>query len=410
MNGVFQYLSKVLIKNKCLKDHGLKLSCKGQSLLSNKFLHSNYSTRSNNFNFLFSPVCCGCLKTQRTGSVTSISFVRHKTKSSTRVKIKMSERQINEDYDTVEKLQQQTVSIGGADGWLTVGQYNVFAWSISGMETCVVIKSEDVLVTFDIGAAIYESIKAKDVFISHGHLDHIGALSSHVSKRSLFGWKPARYFVPPHLVDSLLTVTRAHYQMAETVEALSDVNILPFAEEDIVRLNSRYFVKCFPTKHRVPSQGYIVYREQKKLKDEFKGKKGFEIAALHREGKEIHEISISPEIAYTGDTTFEVFANPPTPDLLKVKLLITEATFIDNDIGTKNTVKKARDRGHCHLCEFTENAELFKDVGHIVLMHFSNKYSPQYIINCLMEKLPTALKDKVSPALVAKATKPSTFS
>lgn len=33
----------------------------------------------------------------------------------------------------------------------------------------------------------------------------------------------------------------------------------------------------------------------------------------------------------TGDTVFDVFSNPPTPDLLKVKLLITEATFLDRN-------------------------------------------------------------------------------
>lgn len=35
----------------------------------------------------------------------------------------------------------------------------------------------------------------------------------------------------------------------------------------------------------------------------------------------------------SGDTVFDVFLNPPNPDLLKVKLLITEATFLDEEIG-----------------------------------------------------------------------------
>ena len=34
-----------------------------------------------------------------------------------------------------------------------------------------------------------------------------------------------------------------------------------------------------------------------------------------------------------GDTVFDVFVNPPNLDLLKVKLLITEATFLDDDLG-----------------------------------------------------------------------------
>ena len=66
------------------------------------------------------------------------------------------------------------------------------------------------------------------------------------------------------------------------------------------QINSRYFVKAFPTIHRVPSQGYIVYKEEKKLKEEFKGMSGFDVAALHRQGTDIHDVIITPEIAYTG--------------------------------------------------------------------------------------------------------------
>ena len=58
------------------------------------------------------------------------------------------------------------ISIGECEGWLTVGQYNIFAWSISGVESTVVVKSEDLLLCFDMGIAIPESIKAKNVFIT----------------------------------------------------------------------------------------------------------------------------------------------------------------------------------------------------------------------------------------------------
>ena len=47
---------------------------------------------------------------------------------------------------------------------------------------------------------------------------------------------------------------------------------------------------------------------------------------------------------FTGDTTFEVFTSPPNADLLKVKTLITEATYIDDDTDKlgRNSVEKAR--------------------------------------------------------------------
>ena len=75
----------------------------------------------------------------------------------------------------------------------------------------------------------------------------------------------------------------------------------------------------------------------------------------------------------------------------------------------KNIVQKARERGHCHLSEFSENQHLFADVGHIILMHFSNKYSPNQIKHNLRMLPKGPFKDKVSPAVVAKATTPQTF-
>ena len=52
-----------------------------------------------------------------------------------------------------------------------------------------------------------------------------------------------------------------------------------------------------------------------------------------------------------GDTTFEVFLNPPNPDLLRVKLLITETTYIDDCVDQNGVTSKtrARDRGHIHI-------------------------------------------------------------
>ncbi|KAH9525426.1 mitochondrial 3'-tRNA processing endonuclease Trz2 [Bulinus truncatus] len=316
----------------------------------------------------------------------------------------MSNIQVEELLGKSDKICDLTYSkVIEADGWLSVGQYNVFAWSVSGLESCIVIKSDDITLAFDMGIALTESTKAANVFITHGHVDHIGAVASHVSKRGLYGMKPARYFVPPHLLEPMKSSLQAHYQMAETVEALENVNISPFLPSDVVRLNSSYVVKTFPTIHRVPSQGYILYKETKKLKEEFKGLQGFQIAALHREGKEIHNVTVTPEVAYCGDTVFDVFLNPPTPDLLKVKLLITEATFLDEEFG-KDMVQKAKDRGHTHLSELIQNAELFSEVGHIILVHFSNKYPTKYIRDCLHHRLPPQLRNKVTPATVAKAT------
>ena len=101
---------------------------------------------------------------------------------------------------------------------------------------------------------------------------------------------------------------------------------------------------------------------------------------------------------------FELFQDPPTPDLLRAKILITEATYIDPDIDKsgKSTIAKARDRGHAHLLEFVENADLFKEIQHLVLIHMSDKYSPNYIRARADKVLPDSLRGKVQLATQLK--------
>ena len=59
-------------------------------------------------------------------------------------------------------------------------------------------------------------------------------------------------------------------------------------------------MRPFPTHHRVQSQGYIVYKQTKKLKPEYHGLSGPEIGKLAKEGVNIYDIVDTPEIAYTG--------------------------------------------------------------------------------------------------------------
>lgn len=111
------------------------------------------------------------------------------------------------------------------------------------------------------------------------------------------------------------------------------------------------------------------------------------------------------KINIAGDTTFEVFTgevSKPPDDLFNVKLLIVEATYIDNDCGVTDRVEQARQWGHIHLSEIYANAELFKNVENILLMHISDKYSVRYIHEKVFNDIPEQLKGKVYVATVAK--------
>ena len=49
--------------------------------------------------------------------------------------------------------------------WIQLGKYSVFPWSIAGVETCVVVKGENINLAFDMGYSVRESVKCQHVFI-----------------------------------------------------------------------------------------------------------------------------------------------------------------------------------------------------------------------------------------------------
>ena len=56
----------------------------------------------------------------------------------------------------------------------------------------------------------------------------------------------------------------------------------------------------FKTVHRVESQGYILYKRHRRLKEEYRELKGPEVGALIQKGVAVHDVEIVPEVAFTG--------------------------------------------------------------------------------------------------------------
>ncbi len=74
-----------------------------------------------------------------------------------------------------------------------------------------------------------------------------------------------------------------------------------------LQLGGGWMIVPFPTVHRVPSQGYIVYYQRRVLKDEYRKLAGPEIGALVKQGVDVHDITITPEIAYTGKIMYPFY-------------------------------------------------------------------------------------------------------
>lgn len=187
-----------------------------------------------------------------------------------------------------------------------------------------------------------------------------------------------------------------------------------------VSVRKDFVLRPFATCHTVRSQGYLVIRKKKKLKQEFVGVGPQAIIAAKKQGIEINdfaEVSSArlcflailclfgvaqlaitvvrascvaefnmhsvihtpdpesyctmygkqrgdnwsemvqvPEVAFTGDTTIDFVKDPANHAALNAKLLIMECTFMDDAVDQDG----AKARGHMHVRDLAEYADSFQ--------------------------------------------------
>ncbi|KAL7055410.1 hypothetical protein AAHC03_022775 [Spirometra sp. Aus1] len=261
-------------------------------------------------------------------------------------------------------------------GGQQIAGFEVFGWSISGNETCIGVKQRSDFFLFDAGTTPSWAKSAEHVFISHGHIDHIGSICHHMRKRELNRMSRAKYYMLPALIESVRTLCAEYGKMQGlSLQCFQEPLLIPVEPGSTVQINNRWSVQSFATDHAVPSQGYILYNTDDDLK------------------------RTVPVVAFTGDTRFSIFDQPAHPDLLKVRLLVTEATYLDRP---DKHMSNAQLHGHIHLLQYAQNADLFHAVEALYLIHFSDRYSVRQIMDLVNMTLPGALLKKTYLCLAAK--------
>ncbi|KAL2935045.1 tRNase Z TRZ1 [Bienertia sinuspersici] len=255
---------------------------------------------------------------------------------------------------------------------ITVEGYPIEGLSIGGQETCVIFPT--LKIAFDIGRCPQRAISQHFLFISHGHMDHIGGLPMYVATRGLYSMKPPTIFVPKAIKEHVEKLFDAHRAMDQS-ELKHNLVGLDVGEEIDIKRDLR--VKAFKTYHVIPSQGYVVYSVKQKLKQNYIGLPGNEIKELKSSGVEITTTITSPEVAFTGDTMSDFIVDPDN------------CTFLDNTIP----VEHAREYGHTHLAEIVKYADMFQNKA-ILLIHFSARYEVDEIEAAISE-LPEAFAGRV---------------
>lgn len=256
--------------------------------------------------------------------------------------------------------------------------------SLGGIYTSLHVPELDSL--FDVGWPLRTAAAARHLFLSHGHVDHVGGLSSLLGIRALFGHpRPIRICLPAEIAP-LLRETLAAMSRMQRYDL--PVDLVPMEPGDEVALRGDLIVRAVRTYHPVPSLGYVLIRRVAKLRPELRGLSGPEIAEKKRSGERVTEQVDRLELAYATDTLSVVLDREPA--LLESRVLVLECTFLDE----KKSLADARAGCHIHLDELIERAHLFRNEA-IVLMHFSQLYRPVEVREILARRLPEELRRRV---------------
>src|SRR5450432_2002918 len=245
---------------------------------------------------------------------------------------------------------------------LRFGATHVIGYSVAGEET--VVQVPELNVCFDIGRAPHFSLTSDVLCITHSHMDHLAGLGYYLSQRAFQGMKPGTVLVPREIeqpIDRLLKCWR------DVERQGTPFTLVPMQSGQLLELRRDFGIRAYATHHGGASLGYGLISLRDKLKPEYFGKSGPELAKLRENGVAIQYRVEVPLVAYLGDTTLGVVFEEP--DVRNAQILITELTFFDSSHKLKAKAGK-----HLHLEHFVSILPELKN-EHIILTHVSRRTS-----------------------------------
>lgn len=255
---------------------------------------------------------------------------------------------------------------------------SLVGYTLAGISTCLTLPQFKL--AFDVAQGLPYATPMEHFFISHGHLDHAAGLIYQIGQKTMMSHKTCQVYVGEPLFSKLPLLVQLWEEIEEHSYHWQAHEVQPNSHFD---LGKGYFVKPFPTAHRVPSFGYTLFATKQKLKPEFESKNSMELRELARSGISLTHSQITPLFSFTGDTTIDFIKGAAAQSALESKILALDCTFIDH----VRTVEQARYWGHTHLDEILENLVHFKN-SIILLIHISARYTTGYIEKVLNEKVP----------------------
>lgn len=262
---------------------------------------------------------------------------------------------------------------------LDFNQFTLSGRGLAGIESVYSIPQWGL--TLDTGRAPQFAAFNKYLALTHWHLDHSGSLAHILGVRCLNDHEPLHLVVP----DSKVEQTKKYLKVLGEISE-SSISYKVLKASDTHSLKRGIDLKAIASDHCIDSTGYGVWQTKHRLKPEFEGVPGDELAKKKKQGLVIEENISELLLAYSGDSRAAFFKT----EAIRAKVLIMECSFLGEDVP----LEKVDYYGHTHMSDWVRYAEQI-EAETVVMTHVSQRHSAQQIKEACQKHLPQSLLERL---------------